>query len=166
MHDYQRYGIAVGQIYEPASGARGRIVVRDVETYADCGDVVVFDEAQGIERRIDAFKLAMVRYCLVDVEEEADKREMLQAMREGRASPEQQKRMASVLQAMEEDMNFQLYYARRGKYVGDHGELHTEPDGKQTWLCVRVVAPGAALDNRASRMMALDAAIYQSEDIS
>jgi hypothetical protein len=40
------------------------LTVRDVETYSDCDDVVVFDEIQGIERRIDAFKLAKVRYSL------------------------------------------------------------------------------------------------------
>lgn len=64
MKAYQRYGIAVGQVYVPADGSQNRLTVRDVETYADCDDVVVFDEAQGIERRIDAFKLAKVRYSL------------------------------------------------------------------------------------------------------
>lgn len=64
MKAYQRYGIAVGQVYAPADGSQNRLTVRDVETYADCDDVVVFDEAQGIERRIDAFKLAKVRYRL------------------------------------------------------------------------------------------------------
>jgi hypothetical protein len=61
---YQRYGIAVGQVYVPADGSKNRLTVRDVETFADCDDVVVFDEAQGNERRIDAFKLAKVRYSL------------------------------------------------------------------------------------------------------
>lgn len=64
MKAYQRYGIAVGQIYVPADGSQSQLIVRDVETYADCDDVVVFDERQGIELRIDAFKLAKVRYCL------------------------------------------------------------------------------------------------------
>lgn len=64
MSAYKRYGIEVGQVYVPADGSKNRLTVRDVEAYADCDDVVVFDEAQGIERRIDAFKLAKVRYSL------------------------------------------------------------------------------------------------------
>jgi hypothetical protein len=64
MNAYKRYGIEVGQVYVPADGSNNRLTVRDIETYADCDDVVVFDEAQGIERRIDAFKLARVRYSL------------------------------------------------------------------------------------------------------
>lgn len=64
MSAYQRYGIEVGQVYVPADGSKNRLTVRDVETYAGCGDVVVFDEAQGIEHRIDAFKLAIARYSL------------------------------------------------------------------------------------------------------
>lgn len=48
----------------PADGSQNRLTVRDVETYANCDEVVVFDEAQSIERRLDAFKLAMVRYSL------------------------------------------------------------------------------------------------------
>ncbi len=62
---WKRYGIAVGQVYVPADGSSNRLTVRDVEAYADCDDVVVFDEVQGTERRIDAFKLAMVRYSLL-----------------------------------------------------------------------------------------------------
>jgi hypothetical protein len=65
MKGNERYGIAVGQVYVAADGSKNRLTVRDVETYADCDDVVVFDEAQGIERRIDAFKLAKVRYSLL-----------------------------------------------------------------------------------------------------
>jgi nucleoside-triphosphatase THEP1 len=64
MSTYKRYGIEVGQVYVPADGSKNRLTVRDVETYSDCDDVVVFDEIQGIERRIDAFKLAKVRYSL------------------------------------------------------------------------------------------------------
>lgn len=63
----QRYGISVGQVYVPADGSQNRLIVKDVETYADRDDVVVFDEGQNVERRIDAYKLAMVRYGLVDV---------------------------------------------------------------------------------------------------
>lgn len=62
--DYQKYGIVVGQVYVPADGSKNRLIVRDVETFDVCGDVVVFDENQNKERRIDAFKLAMVRYTL------------------------------------------------------------------------------------------------------
>lgn len=65
MKDYERYGIAVEQVYEPADGSTNRLTVRDVKTYEDCGDVVVFDEALQIERRIDAFKLAKARYSLL-----------------------------------------------------------------------------------------------------
>lgn len=65
MSAYKRYGIEVGQVYVPADGSKNRLTVRDVETYADCDDVVVFDEVQGVERRIDAFKLAKVRYSLL-----------------------------------------------------------------------------------------------------
>lgn len=64
MKGFERYGIAVDQVYVPADGSQNRLTVRDVQRYADCDDVVVFDEAQGVERRIDAFKLARVRYTL------------------------------------------------------------------------------------------------------
>lgn len=64
MYDYQKYGISVGQEYLPADGSDNPITVVDVETYADCGDVVVFDHTLGLPRRIDAFKLTMVRYVL------------------------------------------------------------------------------------------------------
>jgi len=64
MFDYQRYKIEVGQRYVPADGSKNTLVVMDVEKYADVGDVVVFDSVQNTERRIDCFKLAMVRYCL------------------------------------------------------------------------------------------------------
>ncbi len=65
MNAYQQYGIARGQVYVPADGSKNRLVVRDVTTLAEVDDVIVFDEGQGIERTIDAFKLAMVRYALV-----------------------------------------------------------------------------------------------------
>lgn len=61
---YQRYGIEPKQVYVPADGSKNRLTVVDVEKHADVDDVVVFDEAMGKERRIDAFKLAMVRYML------------------------------------------------------------------------------------------------------
>jgi len=68
-HAYRRYGIAVGQVYvradAPKGQYKGRLFVRDVETFAEEEDVVVFDEDAKTERRIDAFKLAKVRYSLV-----------------------------------------------------------------------------------------------------
>lgn len=57
-----KYGIKNGQIYQSSSG--GHVQVIDCETFASCDDAVIRDEA-GEERRIDAFKLAMVRYSLV-----------------------------------------------------------------------------------------------------
>lgn len=65
MTDAQRYGIAIAQVYKPADGSENQLVVLDVDTYASVGDVVVFDVRQGESRRIDAFKLAKVRYSLV-----------------------------------------------------------------------------------------------------
>lgn len=59
-----KYGIKVGQIYTPADGSNGKLVVKDITTFSDVGDVVVYDELEKQERRIDAFKLAMVRYTL------------------------------------------------------------------------------------------------------
>lgn len=58
-----KYGIEKGQRYQGVTP--GNIVeVIDVETYAFCDDVVV-KNAEGDEYRIDAFKLAMVRYSLI-----------------------------------------------------------------------------------------------------
>lgn len=66
LHAYERYGIRVGQVYRAADGiSLSRLTVVDVDTYRGCDDVVVLDELSGVERRIDAFKLAMVRYQLV-----------------------------------------------------------------------------------------------------
>lgn len=58
-----KYGIEEGQRYIQADGGREVLLVLDTETFAYCGDVVVRDKA-GEERRIDAFKLARVRYML------------------------------------------------------------------------------------------------------
>lgn len=61
-----KYGIEKGQIYLAADGSRCGHIVEDVETYADVDDVVVRAfTGSGIGdtlRRIDCFKLAMVRY--------------------------------------------------------------------------------------------------------
>lgn len=65
MKTYERYNISVGQIYSPASGGNSTVEVLDVETYADCDDVVVLCSVRNIEYRIDCFKLSMVRYFLV-----------------------------------------------------------------------------------------------------
>ena len=63
------YGIANGQIYLAADGSKSGHLVVDATSYADVNDVIVrpFDP-NGFykERRIDAFKLAMVRYSLAD----------------------------------------------------------------------------------------------------
>lgn len=58
------YGVRDGQVYVPADGSNNELTVVDTETYAYCGDVVVYDRAQDATRRIDAFKLARVRYTL------------------------------------------------------------------------------------------------------
>ena len=64
MFEYERYNVKKGQRYVPADGSVNVLSVVDVETYADCGDAVVYDHFQGEERRIDCFKLALVRYKL------------------------------------------------------------------------------------------------------
>jgi hypothetical protein len=69
MKDYERYKIKVGQIYKPADGSYNRLTVEDVTTYADCGDVIVFDMLADVSRRIDAFKLSVVRYYLAEEED-------------------------------------------------------------------------------------------------
>ena len=61
---HQRYNIQVGQVYQAADGSNHRVTVVDVDTYAHCGDVVVNDGIK--DYCIDCFKLAMVRYSLVD----------------------------------------------------------------------------------------------------
>ena len=69
MKTYEKYGISVGQTYTPADGSKHTLTVVDVEMYADCDDVVVNDGIK--DYRIDCFKLAMVRYCLVDKSSES-----------------------------------------------------------------------------------------------
>lgn len=65
-----KYGIKVGQIYTPADGRNGKLIVKDVDTFSKCADVVVYDTIAKKERRIDAFKLAMVRYKLASSADE------------------------------------------------------------------------------------------------
>jgi hypothetical protein len=64
MLDHERYNVKVGQRYVPADGSVNVLSVINVETYADCGDVIVYDHFQRVERRIDCFKLVLVRYKL------------------------------------------------------------------------------------------------------
>ena len=60
------YGVKVGQLYKAADGVSGTYLVVDTDTYADVDDVVVFSVERETHRRIDAFKLARVRYYLVE----------------------------------------------------------------------------------------------------
>jgi hypothetical protein len=64
------YGVETGQIYVAADGSKGGYVVTDAVTFADCDDVLVqgftASGVYGDARRIDAFKLARVRYALVE----------------------------------------------------------------------------------------------------
>lgn len=163
---YERYGIEVGQVYVPADGSHSRLIVRDVLTHADRDDVVVFDEHLQEERHIDAYKLARVRYYLADFRDSEDKLQMLRALREGRASAEQQQRLAQLFQAMQSAMREQRADVRRGRFIVDHGEwryLDDEREGKRTWLCARV-APDADLSCIGTRASALDAAIRQHDE--
>ena len=53
--------IRAGDVYRAADGSGGTVRVVDVDTYAACQDVIIEDE-EGCWRRIDWFKLMMVRY--------------------------------------------------------------------------------------------------------
>ena len=119
MKDHLRYGISVGQVYVPADGSKNRLTVLDAEKYADCGDVVVFDELRNEERRIDAFKLAKVRYCLADTSAPGERRALILALRSGTANAEDQKRAAGLLQVLQEELQAQTPDARRGRYAID-----------------------------------------------
>ena len=63
-----KYGIQKGDVFIAADGSKYGHLVTDIKTFADVGDVVTtpFTET-GMDKskagnRIDAFKLAMVRY--------------------------------------------------------------------------------------------------------
>ena len=60
--------IKVGQVYIAADGGKYGHLVTDVTTYTECGDIVTTPFAASgwgeAGNRIDAFKLAMVRYYL------------------------------------------------------------------------------------------------------
>jgi hypothetical protein len=60
----QRYNIQVGQIYDRADGTKAPVKVIDTTSFADVDDVVIADLDGQFQRRIDAFKLAVVRYYL------------------------------------------------------------------------------------------------------
>lgn len=70
MNAIQRYGIEVGQIYVAADGGKWGHLVTDTSTYGHVDDVVTRPfTSNGFDpdgNRIDAFKLAKVRYVLVD----------------------------------------------------------------------------------------------------
>lgn len=65
----EKYGIAVGQVYVAADGSQCGHIVTDTTTFAYCDDIITTPfTASGMGadgNRIDAFKLARVRYCLV-----------------------------------------------------------------------------------------------------
>lgn len=64
-----KYDVEVGQVYLAADGSKCGHLVTDVTTYADCDDVVTTSFTPAgfgtPGNRIDAFKLAVVRYYLV-----------------------------------------------------------------------------------------------------
>lgn len=66
----EKYGIQVGQVYVAADGSRCGHLVTDTVTFAACDDVVTTPfstSGMGVAGcRIDAFKLAMTRYALVE----------------------------------------------------------------------------------------------------
>jgi hypothetical protein len=161
MSSQVRYGIEPGQVYARVDGAPGRLIVRDVMTFAEAGDVVVYDETQDEERRIDAFKLARVQYYLVDFDSGDTRRELLKALLDGQASPRQQRRVLQLFHALQSTLGEQTAHARRGRFAVDQGEwrrYEDERDGTRTWLCVRV-ADNADLSCKGTRASALDKAI-------
>lgn len=65
-----KYGVQAGQIYLAADNTKCGYVVIDVKEYEDVDDALVIGfTSEGFSRearRIDLFKLAMVRYYLTD----------------------------------------------------------------------------------------------------
>jgi hypothetical protein len=57
-----KYGLELDQVYVPADGSRGELVVTGYVYSTD--EVIVWDRVQRCARKIDAFKLAKVRYML------------------------------------------------------------------------------------------------------
>lgn len=161
MTAIERYGIVLGQVYVPADGSKGRLIVRDIHSYADVDDVVVYDELQGKERRIDAFKLSTVRYRLAEHSTFEERKALIGQLRAGEADHDQQARAAQLILALASQLDAQAADVRRGKYVVENAEwrtLNDEQDGLRTWLSVRV-KDGANLDCKAFRALALDEVI-------
>jgi hypothetical protein len=158
-----RYGIRPGQVYERADGSPGRVIVRDVFSLEEVDDVIVYDEARGTEYRIDAFKLAKVRYCLAVVSTAEERHALMLALQTGTASPEDQRRAGEMLRAQQERIASLEADARRGRHAVKYGEWRRhedEIDGRMTWLAVRV-AGRADLSCEAMRANALDLAIEE-----
>lgn len=156
-----RLGIREGQVYAPADGSQNRLVVRDVTTYEACDDVVVFDRTQGIERRIDAFKLAVSRYTLVDESTPEERRKLLAALQAGTATEAEQHKAADLLQVLQGQVETLTPAARRGEHLVEHGAWHRDDspqDGPRAWLAVRV-ADTADLSCKPFRERAVDQAI-------
>jgi len=161
MNAHRIYGIEPGQVYALLDGSPGRVIVRDVTTLAEIDDIVVFDEQMSEERRIGAYTLARGRYYLVDYASGDSKSELLRALREGDATPPQQRRLAALFKAQQDALAEQLVHASRGRFFVDNGEwryLDDEREGMRTWLSIRV-ANNAHLGSKGSRADALDAAM-------
>lgn len=163
---YQRYGIRPGQVYEPADGSKRRIIVRDVQTYAHLDDVIAVDEKLGTEILIDAYKLAKVRYCLVDTSTPDERQALRQALWTGHANFEEQQRAAELLQVLQDKVQAMEADARRGRHAVQFGEWRTSAgdgqDPQRTYLAVRV-QDGADLSCKAFRALALDQAIASQD---
>lgn len=161
MPAHQRYGIRPGQVYVPADGSTGRLVVRDVETYATQDDVVVFSERLGRETRIDAFKLANVRYCLTDTSTAHERQAVMQDLISGQATLQQQQLAADLLRMLQAEVHALAPDARRGRHVVEFGEWRTSGKGDEPWRTYLAVfvQDGADLSCKAMRALALDDAI-------
>lgn len=57
MYAFEKYGIQVGQIWNPADGSKWSVEVIDVDTYKDVDDVVIRYLHDDTTWRIDCFKL-------------------------------------------------------------------------------------------------------------
>jgi hypothetical protein len=161
MNSALRYSIEPGQVYARMDGGPGRVVVRDVSTFAEADDVVIYDELNDEERRVSAFNLAKTRYYLVDFSNGDTQRDLLHALRNGQANEEQQRKAAQLFLSMRGAMEEQRPDVRRGRFIVDNGEwryLEDDRDGKRTWLCIRV-APDADLSCKGTRASALDQAM-------
>lgn len=74
--DAEKYGIESGQYWLAADGSKTAKWVIDTKMYADCGDILVMTLLPDVwptqPDRIDAFKLAKVRYYLCPIENTPD----------------------------------------------------------------------------------------------